>query len=223
MPGVAEVIYDKPDEREPSQDALVGLQRFFRRAQREVRVVNAYLVPGVPFFAEAELLEDRGVEMAIMTNSLGSTNQTIVHHAYARSRIPMLEAGVDVYEMKYHPAMQRELDTPPVESAWVRLHAKAAVLDREHVFIGSFNFSPRSRELNTEMGILVHSPEFGERVASVMEQAMAPENAWRLRLDDKGDLAWESANGTLTQQPSQSFWRRVQNGIFGLFPLEQHL
>ncbi len=223
MPGVAEVIYDKPGVREPSQDALVGLQRFFRQAQREVQVVNAYLVPGEPFFAEAQLLEDRGVDMAIMTNSLGSTNQTVVHHAYARTRIPMLEAGIDVYEMKYRPAMQSELDTPPVKSNWVGLHAKAAVLDREHVFIGSFNFSPRSRELNTEMGILVHSPGLGERVATVMEHAMSAENAWRLRLDDKGGLAWESADGTLTRQPSQSFWRRVQNGIFGLFPLEQHL
>ena len=221
--GVAEVIYDKPGIREPSQDALVGLQRFFRQAQREVQVLNPYLVPGEVFFAEAQRLENRGVDMAIMTNSLGSTNQTVVHHAYARTRKPMLEAGIDVYEMKYRPAMQSELDTPPVESNWAGLHAKAAVLDREHVFIGSFNFSPRSRELNTEMGILVHSPEFGERVATVMEQAMTPENAWRLRLDDKGDLAWESASGTLTRQPSQSFWRRVQNGIFGLFPLEQHL
>ena len=67
------------------------------------------------------------------------------------------------------------------------------------------------------------SPEFGEQVATVMQRAMAPQNAWRLRLDDKGDLAWESADGTLTRQPSQTFWRRVENGIFGLFPLEQHL
>jgi putative cardiolipin synthase len=135
----------------------------------------------------------------------------------------MMQAGVDVYEMKYLGGMQHELDTPPIKSAFVSLHAKAAVLDREHVFIGSFNFSPRSRNLNTEMGILVHSPEFGEQVATVMDRAMAPDNAWRLRVDENGDLSWESDDGTLTRQPSQSFWRRVQNGIFGLFPVEQHL
>jgi putative cardiolipin synthase len=223
VPGRAEVIYDKPGELAPSQDALVGLQRFFRQAQRQVLALNPYLVPGEPFFTEAQALEERGVDMAIMTNSLGSTNQPIVHEAYARTRIPMIESGVDVYEMKYMAAMQSELDTPPVKSEFVSLHAKAAVLDREHVFIGSFNFSPRSRNLNTEMGILVHSPEFGEQVAVVMERAMAPENAWRLRMDENGDLSWESADGTLTSQPSQSFWRRFQNGIFGLFPVEQHL
>ena len=217
------MIYDKPGEREPSQDALIGLQRFFRQAQREVQVLNPYLVPGEPFFAEAQLLEDRGVDMAIMTNSLGSTNQPIVHEAYARTRVPMLQAGVDVYEMKYQGGMQHDLDTLPVKSAFVSLHAKAAVLDREHVFIGSFNFSPRSRNLNTELGILVHSPEFGEAVATVMDRAMAPDNAWRLRTGENGELSWESADGTLTSQPSQNFWRRVQNGIFGLLPVEQHL
>ncbi len=223
VPGKAEVIYDKPGEREPSQDALIGLQRFFRRAEREVQVANAYLVPGESFFAEAQRLEARGVDMAIITNSLGSTNQVIVHHAYARTRRPMLAAGVDVFEMRYDAAIQSELDTPPVESGWVGLHAKAAVLDREHVFIGSFNFSPRSRDLNTEMGILVHSTAFGAQVADVMDRIMAPENAWRLRLDENEDLAWESSDGTLTRQPAQSFWRRFKNGIFGLFPLEQHL
>ncbi len=223
VPGTAEVIYDRPGEREPSQDALIGLQRFFRQADEEVLGANAYLVPGEPFFEEARALEDRGVHMAIVTNSLGSTNQTIVHHAYSRARRPMLEAGVEVFEMKYQGGMQRELDTPPIESAWVGLHAKAAVIDRKRVFIGSFNFSPRSRNLNLELGILVDSPEFGAQVGAVMDRVMAPDNAWQLALDESGRLAWISEAGTLTRQPAQSFWRRVQNGIFGLFPLEQHL
>lgn len=92
-------------------------QRFFRKAQSEVQVLNPYLVPGEPFFAEAQRLEERGVNMAIMTNSLGSTNQPIVHAAYPRTRLPMLRAGVDVYEMKYKGGMQQELDVPPITSS----------------------------------------------------------------------------------------------------------
>ena len=107
--------------------------------------------------------------------------------------------------------------------AFVSLHAKAAVLDRRHVFIGSFNFSPRSRNINTEMGLFVDSPVLGEQVARVMERAMSKDNAWRLREIENGELRWESEDGKLTTQPSQNFWRRFQNGIFGLFPLEQHL
>ena len=149
--------------------------------------------------------------MAIVTNSLGSTNQTIVHHAYSRARRPMLEAGVEVFEMKYQGGMQRELDTPPIESAWVGLHAKAAVIDRKRVFIGSFNFSPRSRNLNLELGILVDSPEFGAQVGAVMDRVMAPDNAWQLALDETGRLAWISADGTLTRQPARSTCRAPRN------------
>ena len=194
-----------------------------RQAEHDVQIANAYLVPGEIFFAEARQPDERGVNMAIITNSLGSTNQVTVHHAYARTRRPMLAAGIDVFELRYDAAMQKELDTPPVVSEWVGLHAKAAVLDRRHVFIGSFNFSPRSTNINTEMGILVHSPAFGAQVATVMDRVMSPENAWRLRLDENDNLAWESSDGTLTRQPAQSFWRRFKNGIFGLFPLEQHV
>ena len=91
------------------------------------------------------------------------------------------------------------------------------------MFIGSFNSSPRSRNLNTEMGILVHSPVFGQQVAAVMDEIMAPENAWQVVLNDAGEMRWVSVDGKLTAQPYQNFWRRIQNGLFGLLPVEQHL
>ena len=223
VPGEAEVIYDKPGELAPSQHAKIGLQRFFRQAEREVLVASPYLVPGEVFFEEARMLEERGVEMSIMTNSLGSTNQTIVHAAYSRTRIPMLEAGLDVFEMQYNAAMKDQLDTPPVESRWVGLHAKCAVLDRKRVFIGAYNLTPRSANLNTEMGLLIDSPELGEQLADVLNEAMSPDNAWQLKLDAEGNLKWLSSDGKLTRQPNQSFWRNIKSGLFGLFPLEQHL
>ena len=129
---------------------------------------------------------------------------------------------VEAFEMKYHGAIQKDLDSF-VASDWVGLHAKAAVVDRKRVFIGSFNFSPRSRNLNTEMGILVDSPAFGRQVGVVMDEILSPRNAWQLKLDRDGGLAWESEDGTLTKQPYQNFWRRIQGGIFGLLPVEQHL
>ena len=75
-------------------------------------------------------MKEQGVHVAIMTNSLGSTDQTIVHAAYARTRRPLLAAGVNVFEMRYDATMQADLDTPPVQSKWVGLHAKEGVLAR---------------------------------------------------------------------------------------------
>lgn len=221
--GAAEVIYDKPGEREPSQDAVFGLQRYFEGATSEALLLTPYLVPGEVFFAAAAELEARGVEMRILTNSLGSTNQTVVHSAYARTRVPLLEAGLDVYEMRYDAALKDAIDTPPAISTWVGLHGKAAVIDRRRVFVGSFNLSPRSKSLNTEMGLLVDSPRLAAELAELIDTAMSPENAWQLKLDESGRLAWESSDGTLTKQPSQTFRRRLTSGIFGLFPLEKHL
>lgn len=223
LPGKGEIIYDKVYELRPSQHAKFGLKEFFRQAEEEVLVASPYLVPGEVFFEEADSLGARDVEMSIMTNSLGSTNQTIVHAAYARTRVPMLEAGLDVYEMKYQPAIQPVLDTAPVQSSWVGLHAKCAVVDRRRVYIGSYNITPRSANLNTEMALLIDSEALGAELANVLDEAMAPENAWQLKLDEAGNLRWISADGKLVRQPNRNFLRSVQSGIFGLFPLEEHL
>jgi putative cardiolipin synthase len=161
--------------------------------------------------------------MAILTNSLGSTNQSIVHAAYARTRIPMLEAGLDVFEMRYEGAMKAELDTPPVVSRWVGLHAKCAVVDRKRVHIGSYNVTPRSANLNTELGLLIDSEALGEQLGALLDRAKAPENSWQLKLNEQGELRWLSSDGKLTRQPNQTFWRNIKSGLFGLFPLEQHL
>lgn len=223
VPGDAEVIYDRPGDVAPSQDAFFGLKRFFRQAEEEVLAVSPYLVPGEAFFAEVQALVNRGVHMSIMTNSLGSIDVTIVHAAYARNRLPLLKTGLEVFEMRYDAAMQAELDTPPVESRWSALHAKAAVLDRKRVFVGAFNLTPRSRNLNTEMGLLVDSPELGAQLADVLSEAMSPVNSWQLLLNESDEIVWRSSDGMVTRQPSQNFRRRISSSFFGLFPFEQHL
>jgi putative cardiolipin synthase len=218
-----EVVYDRPGVREPSLDTLYGLQRLFDRGRREILAINPYLVPSDTFFEEARRLEDAGVHLSIMTNSLGSTNQTIVNHAYGKRRRPMIEAGVDLFELRHEGAIKAEVDTPPAASKFLALHAKAVVVDGEHLFIGTYNFSPRSRDLNTEMGLLVHSPLLGAQLGDVLRRAMAPENSWRVTIGEDGRLRWSSTAGTVTSQPSQDFWRQIEDGIFGLFPVEKHL
>ena len=135
----------------------------------------------------------------------------------------MIEAGIELYELRHDGALKAEVDTPPAESAFLALHAKTAVLDREHLFIGSFNFSPRSRDLNTEMGLLIHSPVLGDRLADYLERTIAPDNAWRVTIDEADRLRWTNADGEVSRQPTRGYWRRVQDGIFGLFPVEDHL
>ena len=45
------------------------------------------------------------------------------------------------------------------------LHVKAMVIDRERVFIGSMNLDPRSWGINSEMGVIVDSPDLARALA----------------------------------------------------------
>jgi putative cardiolipin synthase len=70
------------------------------------------------------------------------------------------------------------------------------------------------------MGILIDSPELGEELAGRIEYLMQPENSWQVQLDEDGQVTWISYDGTLTRQPAQSFWQRVQDAFFKIFPKE---
>ena len=98
------------------------------------------------------------------------------------------------------------------------MHTKAAVVDRKLVYIGSLNLDPRSIKLNTEMGMIVTSPGLAEQVAAIAERDMSPANSWRVRLDEAGELYWESAEGIVKKQPAQNSWQRIQMWFFGIAP-----
>jgi putative cardiolipin synthase len=110
------------------------------------------------------------------------------------------------------------VDTPPMVSGFIGLHTKASVVDRSSVYIGSFNLDPRARDFNTEMGVLIASPELAVELAQLAEELMQPQNSWQVKLNDDGKLIWQSGEDIRTRQPAQNFWQRVQNLFFKLFP-----
>ena len=50
------------------------------------------------------------------------------------------------------------------------------------VFVGSMNLDPRSRLLNTEMGVIVDCPELAAALSRYFDSATAPENAFHVVL-----------------------------------------
>ena len=71
------------------------------------------------------------------------------------------------------------------------------------------------------MGVLIDSPELGEKLARLIESYMEPQNSWRVRMDDKGNIVWESGDEILERQPARNFWQRSQDVFFKLLPKEQ--
>jgi len=217
-PGTSQVVYDMLEEDAIAQKMVTILPEFSKSAKKELLINNAYLIPNEDMLAEARALVQKGVKIRIITNSLASQDVPAVNSHYGPWRKPILETGIELYEIRPDAAIKAQADTPPVVSGFIGLHTKASVVDRSRVFIGSFNLDPRSREFNTEMGVLIDSPELGEELALLVEQLMQPENSWQVKLNDEGKLIWQSGEDIETRQPAQSFWQRVQDWFFKLFP-----
>jgi len=98
------------------------------------------------------------------------------------------------------------------------LHAKAMVVDRERVYIGSMNFDPRSANINTEMGVFIHSAGLANALARMIERDMALANSWRVDIAADGSVAWTNDRETVTRQPARNWWQRVEDIIFMAFP-----
>ena len=222
MPGRSVVIYDKVDETESvSQEMGNSIGELFKAADREILVINAYLIPNERSIERLKAITGRGVTIRVLTNSLESNDVAAVNSHYKEWRKPLIEAGVELYEMRADGEIQPlVVDTPPVQAEFMGLHSKAMVVDRDLVFIGSMNFDPRSMNINTEMGVVIDSPQLGEALAQLIERDMKPENSWHVRLDDDGDVIWESTGGIERSQPARDFGQRVEDRFFELFPKE---
>jgi putative cardiolipin synthase len=220
--GTSSKVYDQLEEDDINQRMATELPEFTKTASKEVLIVNAYLIPDDEMLEEAGKMVQRGVNLRIITNSLASQDVPAVNSHYGPYRKRLLEAGIDLYELRHDAAVKSEVDAAPVVSGFVGLHTKASAVDRSRAFIGSFNLDPRSRNINTEMGILIDSPELAEELAQKIENLMQPENSWRVQLNENGKVIWVSGDIILTRQPAQSGWQRFLDLFFKLFPKEYY-
>lgn len=160
------------------------------RPENRVELVSPYFVPTEAGVEAFSALAERGVEVSILTNSLEATDVAAVHAGYAKRRKALLEAGIRLFEMRrLTPDRDRNPSAGPFGSSASSLHAKTFAVDGERMFVGSFNFDPRSFNLNTELGFVIESPTLAHNVHRVFDTAI-PLNAYEVRLDEDGDLYW---------------------------------
>jgi putative cardiolipin synthase len=195
-------------------------------SHEELMVVSPYLIPVGDMLQNMAALNSEGVDVKILTASMGSNNHTAAHSHYKKYRRRILETGAELYEFRHDPSqdMRDEADVPPVESDFISLHVKAMVGDRQRCFIGSLNLDPRALVINTENGLYIESPELAKQLAAMFDAMMAPENAWRVYLDkEEQTLRWQSSKGTVDMQPARSFGQRISDFFFRLLPIESQL
>ncbi|AJY31680.1 phospholipase D family protein [Burkholderia thailandensis 34] len=243
----AEFTADSPEKIAAPDDSYKSppMQRLFeltRDAQREFLVLSPYFVPHDAGVKALGRLTARGVRVAILTNSLAATDAVAVQAGYAPYRVPMLRHGIELYE--YKPDQGRPGIGMLGSRSRASLHAKAYVIDRKILVIGSMNLDPRSAHLNTELALVIHSPRLANEVANLFDEVTKPTISYRVTLApdtlDTPDaaktagasapawpLVWtEVADGqvrTYSVDPNAGFYRNLLAGLCRLLPIGDQL
>jgi cardiolipin synthase C len=194
-----------------------------RNARHKALLISPYFVPGKAGLDLLLKLVHRGVRVSVVTNSLAATDVVAVHGGYARYRRRLLEAGVELFELK--PSGSEP--TSMLGSQGASLHTKAFAVDDALVCVGSFNLDPRSTALNTEMGIFAEHPALARSVTAEHARLADPSRSWRVALE-QGRLTWSDCDAAgrrcvALSEPGASLHRRILTGLVRLLPIEEHL
>lgn len=235
----ARLVYDSPDKASTTAgsegkmtSAAVAEQT--SEATTEVLMVTPYFVPTPKEFALIARERERNVRVSILTNSLESAPDLAAQSGYIHYRKAMLADGVELHEIRALLGSTRGSGEGKAIASRgnYALHAKLYVFDRKSVFVGSFNFDQRSKRLNTEIGLIISSPELAAQTAARFDSLTQPGNSYSLALQDAGDgkgprVVWKTEVGgeavEYTHEPARNEWQKVQMRLLSLLPLDKEL
>ncbi len=233
---VARLIADDP-VKVRKQGEQTGLAEFLaeelRHPKSELTLISGYFVPTCAACNELAALTRRGIKVRVLTNSYAATDVGLVHVGYAPYRQRLLKAGIELFEM---PGPD---DKPKTASKFIRsgsarlhgaqagrsLHAKAFIVDRNWLYVGSANFDPRSAHLNTELGVVIESRILAGEMSRSFDEFT--HNSYRLGLDSSGRVQWMDERDDMPQpnrvEPGTSLFSRNLIRLLSCLPLERLL
>ena len=225
----ARMIVDDPSKLRAEisvehQIVATEIAEVLNEAKQEIIIFTPYFIPGKSGIEFIKRLRDKGVKIVVLTNSLASNNHTVVHSAYSSYRKDLLKAGVELWEARANASVITVESDSTTLKAPLTLHTKGILIDRRQVFVGSLNLDPRSIDINTEMGLLIESEPLVSGMTDRV-QAHIPRIAYRLQLDDRGNISWhtniDGRDVVETREPLTSVWRRFNAWILKIVPEQQ--
>ena len=235
--GIGDVVADDPDKlTEDTSDTkyrlIEQLRPYLDGVQKELIIFSPYFVPGKGGIAYFQTLRDRGVRVRILTNSLSSTDVSAVHAGYSRYRKKLLRMGVELYELNKELSKEerKAMKEGGIGDSRASLHAKAFVIDRKWVFIGSLNLDARSVVQNTEIGVVFQSAEIASHMGNGFDRKI-DKVAFRLELlkadTSNSQIVWhgivQGKPQTLYADPYTSIWKRFGVGFLSILPIESQI
>jgi len=233
------VIADTPQKADNAGAAsmadgpvMSGNLELMQSAQTEVLIASPYFVPGRRTMAVLQRATGEQVRVSVITNSLATTDEPLVHFGYARYRTALLDMGVALYELMPGDGEARdtregrEFASGPHGSLG-RLHAKLAVVDGQWLSIGSMNMDRRSAHCNTEMGLIVDSADLAGQVASLLHRERLP-LSYEVRKAGAGHpLQWVSQAGAnevvYHAEPNLKWGRQLRLSLLSMLVDEELL
>ena len=233
----AEIIKDSPEKikakAKKEEHLNFQLIQRLKKPEKNVDIISAYFVPQDEGEQRLSSLAQNGIQVRVLTNSFKANDVALVHAFYGKYRKDLLKNGVELYE--FLPALPEEVQNINNQEISKKskvsikglsrssLHAKLMALDDKQVFIGSFNFDPRSANLNTEIGVILNSKPLANAVHKTMD-ANLKKYAYKLVLNSKQQINWEldTPNGvkTLTKEPKMNWWKRAGIKVISWLPIE---
>ncbi len=224
----ARLVYDNPAktlDSKTDKDALVLTQLLVTAGSPVAGfdLVSPYFVPMAHGTEALTALAARGVKVRVLTNALESTDVGAVHAGYSKRRKELLRAGIQLYELKRANASKSEYAKQSAGNSSAGLHAKTFQIDGARMFVGSFNFDPRSAVLNTEMGVLIDSPALAQDLKTVFDSKLSL-LAYEVGLNDDDSLQWIErtplGEKVYDTEPGVGVMRRAGVGFLSLLPID---
>lgn len=231
----AHFIADSPNKirGEATHDQLIYSQmlNIMGEPKQHLELVSAYFVPtrkGTDYLVN---LSKNDVRIRILTNSFLANDVAVVHAFYQKYRHDLLQNGIKLYEFK--PYIERNKRTwyevvtgnviPAKGKNTSSLHAKFFDIDGM-VFIGSFNFDPRSANLNSEVGLVVESDVLQKYISKSLDQYL-PQIAYELKLNKQGEIIWldQHKDGSIVEykhDPETTKFQRFAMQAVSYLPIE---
>ncbi len=229
----AKIIHDSAEKMTKEDDTgkeellMSQLAPYILRAKEEYVLVSPYFVPGQRGADAICKLSKQGVRVRILTNSLASNDVAAVHTGYMRHRKQLLRCGVELYELNEQlKKIEEKRFTWLPGLSKSSLHAKTMAMDKNTMFVGSFNFDQRSLNINTEIGILFEDPEIAAGSIQNFDKHI-DKVAFRVELIDNS-LRWTGigAGGetvVFDTEPYTSFWKRLSVNLMRVLPVDSML
>ena len=225
----AEVVADDPDKpRSVDNPEVPTVTRTvlakMNGAKTEVEIISPYFIPGETGMAMMDAATKGQGKITIFTNSLASTDAPLAEYGYMKYRKRILLDHIDLYEMS--PTLARDRNRlGPFRHSLGSLHAKCVVIDNRFIFLGSMNLDHRSAAENTEVGLIVDSPELVHSLDGLLDR----DSFYHLQLDQQGEIEWVAHKvdgGPATvyhTDPETTWWQRFEPRLTGPFVPEDQL